>query len=106
MSIKVLRNWAGLASIVWMVGIFVFLNHAPENFFLFKFDSSSWVVEFSLLGIWLGIGLFFAITGLRCGKSAGQLCAIAAIIVFIYFAWHLLYPSEVPSMKAMRPNTY
>ena len=97
-SIKQIKNWAGLISIAWMVGVYWFLNHAPEDFILFRFDFASWVTQFTYLGIWLGIGLLFAITGLRCGKSAGQLCGIAAVIVFIYYVWHLFYPSEVPDL--------
>jgi len=76
MSIKLLKNWAGLISIVWMVGIYEILIHAPESFFLFKFDSSSWLTQVTFLGSWLGVGLIFAITGLRCGKLAGRVCAM------------------------------
>ncbi len=93
-----LRCWAGLISIAWMVGIYELLNHASENFILFRFDFAAFSTQFTYLGIWLGVGLLFAIAGLRCGRSAGQVCAIAAIIVFIYYAWHLFYPSEVPGM--------
>ena len=104
MNTTLLKNWAGLVSIVWMVGAFVLLNHAPENFILFKFDATSWLTQFSYLGIWLGIGLILAVTGLRCRALAGRVCAVIAICIFVYFAWDLLYPSQVPGMKVMRPN--
>jgi hypothetical protein len=87
-----------------MLGVYQFLEHAPEGFILFQFDFSAFSTQFTYLGIWLGIGLIFAIAGLRSGNSAGQICALVAIGVFIYFAWYLLYPSEVPSMSAARPN--
>jgi hypothetical protein len=99
-----LRSWSGLIAIAWMVGGYEFLEHAPEGFILFKFDFSAFSTQFTYLGIWLGIGLIFAIAGLRSGNSAGQICALVAIGVFIYYAWDLLYPSAVPSMSATRPN--
>jgi hypothetical protein len=98
MKPTLLRSWSGLISIAWMTGIYELLNHAGAGFILFQFDFSAFSTQFTYLGIWLGVGLLFAIAGLRCGKSAGQVCAIVAIIVFIYYAWHLFYPSEVPDV--------
>jgi hypothetical protein len=95
MSLRLLKNWSGAISIFWMVGIFIFLDNAPESFFLFKLNMASWRVEFGFLGIWLGVGLLFAATGLRCGKPVGQLFAIVAVIVFLYFACQL-FPSVSP----------
>ena len=93
-----LRCFAGLISIAWMVGIHALVNNASENFILFRFDYSAFSTQFTYLGMWLGVGLLFSIAGLRCGKSAGQVCAIVAVAVFIYYAWRLYYPSEVPSV--------
>ncbi|HEY5040600.1 MAG TPA: hypothetical protein VIK53_01195 [Verrucomicrobiae bacterium] len=97
MKPTVLRSWAGLIAIAWMVGIFERLDYPPHMTFfnvLFGIENSSQLSLFADLFVWLGVGLIFAIAGLRCGKSAGQVCATIAICIFIYFAWHLLgtYP--------------
>ena len=93
-----LRNWSGLIAITWMIGIYEFLSHAPEIFFLnlFNLNFVSWLGQFAYLGIWLGIGLIFAIVGLRSKNLAAQICAIIAICVFILFAWSLLH-SPMPA---------
>ena len=98
MKPTVLRSWAGLISIAWMVGIFEHLDDPPYMTFfnvLFGIENSSQISLIADLFVWLGVGLIFAIAGLRCGKSAGQVCAIIAICIFIYFAWHLLHPAYV-----------
>ena len=97
MSIALLKRWAGLVSIVWLVGIFEIFGYPPFVFFnaLFGVERSPQLSLVVDLVIWLGVGLLFAIFGLRCWKSAGQLCSIAAICIFIYFAWRLLHPVYV-----------
>jgi hypothetical protein len=95
MNTTLLKNWAGLVSIIWMVGLYEIMVHLPVDFAP-SLDLSSWHGLMVFLGVWLGVGLYFAVTGLRCRAVAGQLCAVVAIFVFVYFAWHLLYPSKVP----------
>jgi hypothetical protein len=95
MSTQLLSKWAGLISIVWMAGVHEFLNRAPEGFFLFKFDPSSWVTQVGFLGVWLGLGLLLALRGLRCTQSSGQVLAIIATGVFVYYAWGELVPAAV-----------
>src|ERR1017187_2391409 len=98
MSIKPLKSWSGLFSIFWLVGIFEIFGYPPFVFLdaLFGVEKSQQLSLVVDLLIWLGVGLLFAIVGLRCWKSAGQLCSIAAICIFIYFAWRLLHPVYVP----------
>jgi hypothetical protein len=91
-----LRIWSGLISIAWIVGLYVFLDRDPASLVYFRSNFSTFSTQFTYLGIWLGIGLVFAIAGLRSGKSAGQICSMIAIGVFIYFSWHLFHPDYVP----------
>jgi hypothetical protein len=90
MTTKLLNSWAGLASIAWMVGVYEFLLHAPSGF---RFEPS-WFFMIAILVSWLGVGLLLAVAGLRRGHFAGRVCAIFALLVFLYFAWHLVSPNR------------
>jgi hypothetical protein len=100
---RLLIRWAGVLSVGWMTGIYEFLEHAPVGF-LPDLDLSHWPALTAFMGIWLGIGLALAVSGLRCRSLVGRLCAIAGICVFVYFAGDLLFPRGVPGARARGPN--
>lgn len=86
---KLLTNWAGCISILWMVGMYEAQDYVPDFFLNF---SPSWLSLCAVLGGWLGVGLLFAITGLRCGSNACRVCCLIAILTFLYFVRQLLFP--------------
>ena len=101
MSTKLLNSWAGLASIVWMAGAYELLLRAPSGF---GFEPS-WLFILTIFVSWLGIGLLLAVAGLRRGNLAGRVCAIIALLVFLYFAWQVTNPFFIRlHERAMWPN--
>src|SRR5947207_111192 len=85
MNTKALNSWAGLLSIVWILGGYALLLFVLERhqFFLEPFG----LYLLFILAAWLGVGLLFAIVGFRHGKLAGRLCGIVGAVLFLYFAW-------------------
>ena len=101
MSTKLLNSWAGLASIVWMVGAYELLLRAPSGF---SFEPS-WLFMLTIFVSWLGIGLLLAVAGLRRGHFAGRVCAVIGLLVFVYFAWQMISPVFIRAHHhAMWPN--
>jgi hypothetical protein len=86
MATKLLNDWAGLASIAWMVGAYEFLHHAPSSFHF----EPPWLFMLTIFVSWLGIGLLLAVAGLRRGNLAGRVGAVSALAVFSYFAWQMV----------------
>jgi hypothetical protein len=82
MNNKLFDNWAGLVSIIWLIGGFLFISCvlSPHNIHF----EPLWLYGLVLFLVWLGVGLLFAIAGLRRGNSPGRICAVAAIGVFIF----------------------
>ena len=91
MSTRPQNNWAGLFSIVWQVGGFALIYLLIHYGIHFHFEPL-WLFLLLTLGAWLGAGLLFAIAGLTRGNRRGQIFAVVAICVFIYFAWQILAP--------------
>src|SRR2546426_970445 len=77
-------------SIVWMMSGFVVIHYVtvPRHI---MFDPV-WLFLFVTLSVQLIPGLLLAITGLRCGNRAGQVCAISAIGLFVWFVWYGVVP--------------
>jgi hypothetical protein len=90
MNTKPLNNWAGLISIVWLLGGFALIAYvlAPRDT---QFEPL-WLLLVLILGVWLGVGLLLAIAGLKRGNWLGRILAAIAICLFIYFAWLLVRP--------------
>ena len=106
MNAKVFSNWAGLASIIWMLFVYVlvFLVIGP---LADRYDfAPGWLFMLTVLAGWLGVGLLLVVVGLRCGSWIGRVCAILGLIVFLYFAWMFwLSPALTrPHQRAMRSN--
>jgi hypothetical protein len=96
---KSLAIGAGVVAIAWMIGVHHFWGDPPFIFLnaLFGLEGREWLwVSVDLL-FWLGIGVLLAILGLRSGNSMGQIFALIAVGVFVYFAWRLFHPPYVPS---------
>jgi hypothetical protein len=86
MNLKSLKSWAGLISVIWMVGIYEIFDYPPYVFFnaLFGIEKSSQLSLVVDLLIWLGVGLLFAIVGLRCWKSPRPgLCDYSHLCVYL-----------------------
>jgi hypothetical protein len=104
MSAKAMNNWAGLASIVWMLGVYAVLALVVERRG-YWFDPAWLFMSVVLVG-WLGVGLLLAIFGLSRGSVVGRVCAMIGVVVFLYFAWQFwLGPAIKPQhQRAMRSN--
>jgi hypothetical protein len=94
MQIKLLRNWSGLFSIMWLAGVYFVLRFSavPEGLF-----------RLILIWLWLSLGLLLGVLGLRCGSFAGRASALVAIGLFLFFAWSLLCP-RVQSVRVLQPK--
>jgi len=85
MNNRVLNSWAGLVSIVWILGGYVLVLLIPERyrFFLEPFGLDL----IFILAAWLGVGLLFAIADFRRGNLGARLCGIVGTVMFLHFAW-------------------
>jgi hypothetical protein len=95
MTNRLHSKWAGSLSIVWMVAGYLLIRYvaAPRGLQFEPF----WLCAATVFGGWLGVGLFFAIAGLRSGSALGRASAILALVLFALFAWHMLYPALKPA---------
>ena len=107
MSIKTLKNWAGMVSILWMMGVYQIFGYPPCSFFnaLFGVENSAQLSSILDLLIWLGVGLLFAVFSLRRWRSAGQVFAIIAVCIFVYFAWCLFHPDHIPDVASFTDSS-
>jgi hypothetical protein len=103
MNAKIMSSWAGLLSILWMLGgyaLLAFVASAHDLHF-----EPMWLFMLITLSAWLGIGLFLVVAGLRRGNLAGRVCAVVGLVVFLYFAWQMVSPVFIrPHERAMRSN--
>jgi hypothetical protein len=90
MNTKRWSNWAGLISILWMVGGFVLLASLGPHLDHYEL-ALLYRVELALA--WLVGGLVFAIAGLMEGNRVGRVSAGIAILVFIFFVWLSIVPA-------------
>lgn len=84
---KPVTCWAGLFSIVWMVGYALFMDHIGITGF-----EPFWLCLLLIFSSWLGLGLLFALSGLVRGNPSGRICGFFALLVFLYFAWQVVTP--------------
>jgi hypothetical protein len=91
MSSRVLRSWAGLISIFWILGGYELLfNGTLIRHLLFL---PTWFYLLAGLFAWLGVGLGFAIMGLKGGTLAGRLGGLLGAVIFTCFAWMIAAPA-------------
>jgi hypothetical protein len=91
MNSRVLRSWASLLSIFWMLGGYaLIINGVMIRPLLFL---PTWLFLLAGLFVWLGVGLAFAIMGLKGGNLAGRLCGLLGVAIFSYFAWLTVAPA-------------
>jgi hypothetical protein len=85
-----LNNWAGLASMLWMLTAYLIIHHVivPNHVVVGPF----WLWIFGMLAGQLVPGLVFARVGLRSSTRLGRLSAILALLVFLWFVWYGLFP--------------
>ena len=85
-----MANWAGLAAIGWMLGVFVLIHYLilPRHIVIGSF----WVWIFGLLAVQLIPGLSFAIAGLKWGNRAGKVFGSLAVVLLLWFVWYGLFP--------------
>jgi len=103
MTTKALQSWAGVSSILWMIGGYAFIRHVilPYNLQFEPF----WFYALVVLCGWLGVGLFLAVSGLRRGSFAGRIFAFIALGIFIFFVWVMLCPTITRAhQRGMLPN--
>jgi hypothetical protein len=88
-DLKALNSWTGFASIIWLLGgyevLFFFLGQRGHPF------NPGWLFLLTIL-VWLGVGLLFAIDGLRSRSLAGRISAFVALGIFLFFVWALFFP--------------
>src|ERR1700690_135923 len=103
MNTKALQSWAGVSSILWMVGGYAFIRCVILPHHL-QFEPL-WLYALVVFYAWLGVGLILAVAGLRRGKLLGRIFALLAIGIFIFFAWIMLSPVfERAHVRAMQSN--
>ena len=84
---KPVTCWAGLFSIVWMIGYAMIMDHMGISGF-----EPYWLFLILIFLTWLGFGLLLAVSGVIRGNVAGRICAALALLVFLYFAWLIISP--------------
>lgn len=91
MRLNWLKNCYGILSLVWISGIFgvlLLLGHLKAEFP----DISALVGGLLYIIVWWGIGLLFAISGVRAGHPVSRVCAVISILAFGAFVQLLVPP--------------
>jgi hypothetical protein len=90
MKPKIASEWQGLASLLWVVLVFVIIKFVVlTNELMFE---PLWLFDLLLFAVWWGVGLAFAISGLRRGHFVSRFCAVLSICALVYFVWSLTRP--------------
>lgn len=87
---KIVKNWSGLLSIIWMISGYIFILRvlAPLHLQFPPF----WLYALVLSCSWLGVGLLFAVAGLSRASLLGRISSLFAIGLFVFFAWVMIDP--------------
>jgi hypothetical protein len=89
MTLKSLNNWSGLIAVAWLLGIRWFFSLDPR---VISYRIPDSLLLLAVMVIWLGVGLLFAVSGLRRGNDFSRICSVFALFVFIDFALGILNP--------------
>ncbi|MGH7991437.1 MAG: hypothetical protein ACREDS_14775 [Limisphaerales bacterium] len=89
MKIKSLNKWEGIISLLWIISVFLLVVFLLRHELLFK---PMWLFILVLLAAWWGIGLVFAISGLKRGNWINRACAVVTLCAFAFFILAWLWP--------------
>jgi hypothetical protein len=84
MKLKIINNWEGLISLLWISSAYfllMFLSHYALS------PTRVWLFVSAMFVGWWGVSLIFAISGLRHGHLASRVCAALTIGIVLYFAY-------------------
>jgi len=91
MKLSALKDWYGLISLVWVSAIFgviVLLQALKADFT--RVPVVTLVMLYMV--VWWGIGLLFAVSGVRAGHSLSRFCAVVSMLGFAAFVHYGLFP--------------
>ncbi len=99
MNVKVMSSWAGVLSILWMLGGYVLLpvGAGLHNWYF----EPVWLSVVEMFSVWIGVALL-AVAGLRRGTPAGKVPAITVVVLSAYFVWHRPGLDELPHTRPTR----
>src|SRR5262249_15943709 len=80
---KSLDKFAGVLSILWVVGGYALLRFGVVAYPHF-FHSAESVVPIPI--IWFGAGLLLVIAGFRRGNTLGRICSVCAVVLLFWLA--------------------
>lgn len=93
MQTKAMSNWAGLFSIIWMLGVSVLVLLFFVPLFMSRHVIGPfWVWIFGSVIVQLVPGLILAIAGLLWGNRTGRISAIFAAGLFLWFVLIWVFP--------------
>jgi hypothetical protein len=83
MKALTMRQWEGISSLAWTLIGFEFFRYWSTH----RGFQSPFSVVFIVLGLWWGVSLLLALSGLRSHSLVGVLTGGASIIGFLWFFW-------------------
>ena len=91
MKLNALNDWYGLISLVWVSAIFgiIVLLHSLKADFA-RVPEVELVLLYMI--VWWGIGLLFAVSGVREGQPLSRFCAVVSMLGFAAFVHYGLLP--------------
>jgi hypothetical protein len=92
MTVVARRKWEGVLSLVWVAPGFVAFEFFRVEWWGL-FDCGSPVLVFlAIFGLWWGVGLLLAASGLRSSATISVLASAGTVLWFVFFLWDLLVP--------------
>jgi hypothetical protein len=88
MKLKIIERWEGLISLLWISIVFCLIAYLVTHVLYFK-TWRGWII---VIVVWWGVGLVFAISGLRHGHLASRVCAALTIGICLYFLYAFFFP--------------
>jgi hypothetical protein len=86
---KIFNQWEGLISLVWIILMFLITVLLIRYQLMFE---PLWLFYILVLLTWWGVGLVFAISGLKRGHWINRACAVATLCAFALFVLAWLWP--------------
>ena len=82
-------KWEGAFSLLWVVLAYLIIGVLSQ---LQIHLELSWFVVLILLATWWGVGLVFAISGIKHGHWTSRVCAGLTISAFLFLMWIYFKP--------------